>query len=130
MWEVLSARDYDVPLIFGGDWNFENSEEMALEEWKEWAVKHDIIDMSDVAGCESMNNPTWTNRHYQGNFLAKRLDRVYFLEQGSWISHEIEGKLLYRHTVSDHTPIWIRFKCKMKITVDKAPLPLSSMYLF
>ena len=98
-------------------------EEQQSKEWREWTSKHDVIDASDLRGCEDLAHPTWTNRHIHGPFLAKRLDRVYFFEQALWLSHEVKGSLLFCHTVSDHTPIKASCKCKVQRTVGRGPPP-------
>lgn len=122
-WEVLEGIDWDVPMIFAGDWNL-NAEETNSIEWLNWTKKYDARDASELKGCEDLINPTWTNRHTVSGFIAKRLDRFFLSEQAAWINHEVQGTILYRHSVSDHSPIKLCFKCKVKRTVDKGPPPL------
>lgn len=123
VWEFLKDLDWDIPMLFAGDWNFAAAEEFDLAEWKCWVETHDALDASEVGGCKDLSMPTWSNRHQQGNYLARRLDRVYFSDKGTWLNHDTEGKLLLCHTVSDHTPIKLRFRCKVLRRVDKGPPP-------
>ncbi|MCO5585957.1 hypothetical protein L7F22_039892 [Adiantum nelumboides] len=115
MWGQLSQIDWDVPLLFAGDWNCEDAE-LQSNEWIASKNKFDAVDVASLQGCDALAYPTWTNRHLKSGFVARRLDRTYLSDKGSWVSHEIQGELMYTHTVSDHTPIRIQFKCKVERT--------------
>ncbi|MCO5583997.1 hypothetical protein L7F22_037915 [Adiantum nelumboides] len=122
MWGQLSQIDWDVPLLFAGDWNCEDAE-LQSNEWIAWKNKFDAVDVASLQGCDALAYPTWTNRHLKSGFVARRLDRIYLSDKGSWVSHKMQGELMYSHTISDHTPIRIQFKCKVERTVSKGPPP-------
>ncbi|MCO5572642.1 hypothetical protein L7F22_026400 [Adiantum nelumboides] len=122
MWGQLSQIDWDVPLLFAGDWNCEDAE-LQSNEWIAWKNKFDVVDVASLQGCDALAYPTWTNRHLKSGFVARRLDRIYLSDKGSWVSHEMQGELMYTHTISDHTPVRIQFKCKVERTVSKGPPP-------
>ncbi|MCO5550845.1 hypothetical protein L7F22_004338 [Adiantum nelumboides] len=109
MWGQLSQIDSDVPLLFAGDWNCEDAE-LQSNEWIAWKNKFDAVDVASLQGCDALAYPTWTNRHLKSGFVARRLDRIYLSDKGSWVSHEMQGELMYTHTISDHTPVRIQFK--------------------
>lgn len=81
LWGLLNELSWDVPIIFGGDWNFD-IEELLSPEWVEWSMKFDTVYMGTLQGCKELNQPTWTNRHVQSGFVARRLDRVYLSGKG------------------------------------------------
>ena len=83
LWESLKSLDWDVPMIFAGDWNFDATEELESSEWTAWSNKHKILDMCRMQGCGDLSLPTWTNKHLQHSFIAKRLDRLYCSDQGN-----------------------------------------------
>ncbi|MCO5590485.1 hypothetical protein L7F22_044455 [Adiantum nelumboides] len=122
IWAQLSQIEWDVPFLFAGDWNCEDAE-LQSEECTDWKKKFDVVDAGSLQGCEALLQPTWTNRHMQSGFVARRLDRFYLFDQGSWISCEVQGDLMYNHTVSDHTPVRLKLKCKVSRTVSKGPPP-------
>ena len=48
---------------------------------------------------------------------------MYFSDKASWVKHGMQGTLLVTHTVSDHTPLSLNFKCKVQRRVSKGPPP-------
>ncbi|MCO5601918.1 hypothetical protein L7F22_056044 [Adiantum nelumboides] len=82
MWGQLSQIDWDVPLLFAGDWNCEDAE-LQSNEWIAWKNKFDAVDVVSLQGCDALAYPTWTNRHMKSGFVARRLDRIYLSDKGS-----------------------------------------------
>lgn len=119
-WGQLSALNWDVPLLLGGDWNCDESE-LSSPEWKDWIKTWDAVDVSSMRGCSDLSFPTWTNRHVHSNFIAKRLDRFYLSDKGMWVNHKLQGSILLHHTVSDHSPIKFQFRCKIGRRVGRGP---------
>lgn len=66
IWKVKGGSsgnsDWDVPLMFGGDWNFVEHQDDASQQWKNWKTKFDMLDISPIEGCWDLQNPTWSNR--------------------------------------------------------------------
>ncbi|MCO5611804.1 hypothetical protein L7F22_066063 [Adiantum nelumboides] len=93
MWGQLSQIDWDLPLLFAGDWNCEDAE-LQSNEWIAWKNKFDAVDVASLQGCDALAYPTWTNRHLKSGFVARRLDRIYLSDKGSWVSHEMQGELI------------------------------------
>ncbi|MCO5606744.1 hypothetical protein L7F22_060934 [Adiantum nelumboides] len=109
-------------MIFAGDWNCEEGE-MQSNEWNAWVEKFEAMDAAALRGCDALNCTTWSNRHVSNGYIAKRLDRFYLSDKASWIHHEAQGTLMVKHTVSDHTPLKLRFQCKVERRVNKGPPP-------
>ncbi|MCO5584752.1 hypothetical protein L7F22_038684 [Adiantum nelumboides] len=109
-------------MIFVGDWNCEEGE-MQSNEWNAWVEKFEAMDAVALRGCDALNCTTWSNRHVSNGYIAKRLDRIYLSDKASWIHHEAQGTLMVKHTVSDHTPLKLRFQCKVERRVNKGPPP-------
>ncbi|MCO5562050.1 hypothetical protein L7F22_015676 [Adiantum nelumboides] len=82
MWGQLSQIDWDVPLLFAGDWNCEDAE-LQSNEWIAWKNKFDAVDVASLQGCDALAYPTWTNRHLKSGFVARRLDKIYLSNKGS-----------------------------------------------
>ena len=57
--------------------------EMHSKKWVDGVNKVDALDVSSLQGCANLAHPTWTNRHTQNGFIARRLDKIYLLEKGS-----------------------------------------------
>ncbi|MCO5554955.1 hypothetical protein L7F22_008495 [Adiantum nelumboides] len=81
------------------------------------------MDAAALRGCDALNCTTWSNRHVSNGYIAKTLDRIYLSDKASWIHHEAQGTLMVKHTVSDHTPLQLRFQCKVERRVNKGPPP-------
>ncbi|MCO5576650.1 hypothetical protein L7F22_030465 [Adiantum nelumboides] len=109
-------------MIFAGDWNCEEGE-MQSNEWNAWVEKFEAMDAAALRGCDALNCTTWSNRHVSNGYIAKRLDRIYLSDKASWIYHEAQGTLMVKHTISDHTPLKLRFQCKVERRVNKGPPP-------
>lgn len=122
LWEQLEMLDWDVPIIFAGNWNVTNDEIEGVE-WRVWVNKHEAKDISECKGCEDLQNPTWNNRHTTTGYVARRLARFFISKYAAWMHSQMQGNILYNHTVSNHSPIKICFKCKISRTVNRAPRP-------
>ncbi|MCO5550554.1 hypothetical protein L7F22_004041 [Adiantum nelumboides] len=76
MWNQIKQIDWDVPMIFAGDWNCEEGE-MQSNEWNAWVEKFEAMDAAALRGCDALNCTTWSNRHVSNGYIAKRLDKIY-----------------------------------------------------
>ena len=50
LWDQLSGIDWDVPMLFGGDWNCDEME-LPSKEWEDWVNKFDALDVGSLQGC-------------------------------------------------------------------------------
>lgn len=84
--------------------------------------------MASEEEYQELKGLTWSNRHYQREYVAWTLDRMYVLEKDTLMGGGTLGGLFHNYIVSDHTPLSMSFKCIVERRIHEDPYPSSSMY--